>query len=185
MSADDQADALKGCSPQAVWSLNGGTKLKPCFDRDLLKWATAPGRVFRVYHAFLLVEPTKHTRTMRDKFKALMRELVDKRGVVIEDAYAALTTAHPGQRKAMEAMAREMIARSCQGAKSAANGERMRGRQLVVFNKEQLKDAKSIWRNVKDYPTWEDAGEALAEIRTTTGEKFTTDRAFKLWKGRK
>lgn len=185
MSADDQADALKGCNPQAVWSLNGGTKLKLCFDRDLLKWATSPGRVFRVYHAFLLVEPAKHTRTMRDKFKALMRELVDKRGAVIEDAYAALTTAHPGQRKAMEAMAREMIARSCRGAKSAANGERSRGRQFVEFSAAQKKDAKAIWRNVKDYPTWEDAGEALKEICTTAGEKFTTDRAFKLWRGRR
>jgi hypothetical protein len=52
-----------------------------------------------------------------------------------------------------------------------------KGRKALNFTAEQLREAKSIWRNVKEYPTWEAALAAMPE-------GFTTARAFKLWKGR-
>lgn len=59
-----------------------------------------------------------------------------------------------------------------------------RGRPKADFTEQQMKDAKAIWRNVKDYPTWEDARDALSEIVSTSGAPFTTSRAFALWKRR-
>ncbi len=59
----------------------------------------------------------------------------------------------------------------------ATNGAQSKGRPRGVFTADELLDAKSVWRNVKDYPTWADAAKAMPE-------GFTPARAFKLWQGR-
>ena len=73
------------------------------------------------------------------------------------------------------------------GRNSAANGRKnkSKGRSMVEFTPDQLREAKRIWRDTVEYPTWEAARDALAEIVTEKGEKFTTDRARRLWKSRK
>ena len=186
ISADDQAEMLRATKPKAVWSLDGGTKLAKCRLIDLDKWSAAPGRVFRVVHLFLLVEPARNTPVMREGLKTLVHNLVDKRGAVIEELDSGLSTAHPGQRRTMVLAAREMIRASCQGAKSALNGRRMRGRQLVEFTREQFAQAKTIWRDTVEYPHEDnDAAPALAKIRARAGEPFTKYRARALWKSRK
>ena len=55
--------------------------------------------------------------------------------------------------------------------------KRRQGRTPTSFTADELRDAKAIWRNVKDYPTWEDAAAAFPK-------GFTTARAFRLWKWR-
>lgn len=184
LTADEQAAILRKTNLKAVYSLGGG-KLPTCTLADLSRWATAPGRVFRVVHLFLLAEPAKHTPALRRRLQAAVNELVDKRGAVIEEVDSGLTTAKPGHRRAMMALAREMIARSCQGAKSATNGKQMRGRQLVKFSREQIAEAKRIWRDTVEHPTWEDAAKALSKIKSAKGEKFTVFRARKLFGERK
>ncbi len=77
----------------------------------------------------------------------------------------------------MVALADSDISRSNQGAKSATNGAKSKGRPRGDFTAEQTRDAKAVWRNVKDYRTWADAAKAMPE-------GFTPTRAFKLWQGR-
>lgn len=173
LSADKQAAVMSEPKPKATYSLGGSTKLPACTLRDLDKWASAPGRVFRVYHAFLLVEPAKHTRVMVERFKALMRELVDKRGVVIEDVFGGLTTAHPGQKAAMMDMAKAMIARSCQGERSATNGKRSKGRPLA-FKPAQIDIVERHWFNAQ-HKTNEIALAAMAK----EGVKISETQAWR------
>ena len=185
MSADEQADVLRATKPKAIYSLGGGKKLPTCTPADVRRWATAPGRVFRVVHLFLLAEPAKHTRTLRMRLKEVVNEIVDKCGATIEEADSGLSTAIPGQRRALMALANETIARSCQGAKSAANGKRQKGRQLVEFTKAQHVEGKRIWRDTVEHQTEQDAAKELAKIVSAKGEPFTVFRARRLWGPRK
>lgn len=73
------------------------------------------------------------------------------------------------------------VGRQRQGLKSAAISTARKGTPQADFTPAQLKDAKAIWRNVKDYPTWPDAAKALALIVSPNGQKFTTARAYKLF----
>ena len=185
LSADLQAEMLMATKPAELWSLGGGKKLRSCSLEDLSKWSAAPGRVFRVVHLFLLVEPARHTRVMRSRLQTLIGELVDNRGAVIEEVDSGLTTAKAGQRRAMMALANEMIARSCRGAAAAANNRSRRGRPLVEFSREQHKSAKAIWRDTVEHPRWQDAAKALAIIKSPRGDRFTVYRARNLWRARK
>lgn len=53
-----------------------------------------------------------------------------------------------------------------------------RGRPAANFSKQQLKDAKKVWRDTKTYKSWEEAKAALPP-------GFTQHRAYSLWRGRK
>jgi hypothetical protein len=59
--------------------------------------------------------------------------------------------------------------------------EEGKGTPQADFEPAHLKEAKAIWRNTKDYPTWPDAVAPLAEIVSPNGQKFTTARAYKLF----
>jgi hypothetical protein len=172
MSADKQADAMREPKPKAVWSLDGGKKLPACTLRDLEKWAT-PGRVFRVYHLFLLADPAKRTPLMVERLLALVHKLVDRRGVVIEDAFCGLSTAHKGQKSAMLALAKEMIARSCKGARSAVNGKKSKGRPLA-FSAAQIDIVEAEWFNAR-HATNEAALKAMAK----QGVKISETQAWR------
>jgi hypothetical protein len=80
-------------------------------------------------------------------------------------------------------VADDLIVRHSKGARSAAISDARKGRPQASFTPDQRKDAKAIWRNLKDYPTWQDAEKALAKIADSAGDSFTPAKAFKLWKG--
>ena len=185
MSADRQAAVLRATGVAAVYSLKGGKRIPSCTLEDVRKWATVPGRVFRLVHLFLLPVPARHTPVLRKRLKALVIDLVDNRDAVLEDVDSGLSTAVPGQRRALLALANEDIARSCRGYRGATNGALMAGRQFLEFTEEQLTEAKRIWRDTIDYPLERDAADALAGIQTRKREKFTRFRARRLWGSRK
>lgn len=184
LSADEQAKVLgdRGDCRQ-VLSLGGGKRLRQITRPDLEKLARE-GTTVRFVFAFLLAEQRRNVVAMRADFRSALKRL-ERKGAVLADVESGLTTGTEGHRKAMVALADHMIGRHCQGKRSAKNGAVMRGRQLVEFTTQQLKDAKAIWRDTIEYPTWQSARDALAQIRSAKGEKFTSDRARRLWKARK
>lgn len=157
-----------------VVSLGGG-KAKAVTLDELAK-LTRPGTVIELVHVFLLADPRKKRIVggMKADLKAAIAKLVDKRGGVIVDVDAGLTTEKAGHRQALMALAEDQIGRSNKGLKSALNGAKSKGRPVEKFDAYELKNAKAVWRNVKDYPTWPDAAAAMPE-------GFTTARAYKLW----
>lgn len=170
-SADAQAKRLREDGCAGIISLGGGTKLTQGSRADIQRMATK-GRTFKLLWAFLLADPKKGTAgaMVRDLSKAI--DALRERGAHIKDVETGLTTEK--HRRALMAVARDMIGRSRQGHKSALNGERRKGRPLVAFTGDQLRDAKAIWRNWKDYPTWDAVADALPE-------NFNVHRAYKLW----
>jgi hypothetical protein len=174
IKADEQAKRLEADGCRIIVTLNGGKRLKEVTRAELSK-LTRPGTVLKFVHAFLLADPRKRYATaIKGDLIAWVRQLVDQRGGIIKDVDTGLTTERPEHRRAVLALAFEQIGLSRKGAKSAMNGRRMKGRQMLTFTSEQMKDAKAAWRNVKDYPTWSDVAKALPE-------KFTTARAYKLF----
>jgi hypothetical protein len=82
------------------------------------------------------------------------------------------------------ALTDDLIARHAKGFKSAAISTARKGTPQADFTPRQYQDAKAIWRNTKDYPTWPDTIAPLAEIVSPNGQKFTTARAYQKWQGR-
>lgn len=176
LAVDAQADRMKGRSRVTV-SLGGGKVQQ--VDRDGLVKLCRPGAVVELVHAFLLADPRQKNRPggLQADFRRALA-LIERRGATVKDLDGAVGSGR--QRKALLALVDKDIGRSNRGAKSAANGARSRGRPMAEFSAQQRKEAKAIWRNVKDFPTWEDAQKAFdAEV-----DGFTTARAFKLWRGR-
>lgn len=143
---------------------------------DLAKWCRQ-GTIVELVHAFLLADPKRKRLAggMRAEFRKAMTVL-EKRGARVFDVTADVGS---DKRKALLAVVDADISRSTRGRSSLANLENAkRGRKETEFTPDELREAKAVWRNVKDYPTWEDAAAAMPE-------GFTTARAFRLWKGRK
>jgi hypothetical protein len=173
IAADRQAERL---APRCriVVSLGGG-KLRQ-IDRDALVKLARPGTVIELVHAFLLADPKrKHVMGgMKEDFRNVLGKL-EKRGAQVVDLEAEIGI---DKRKALLAVVDADIGRSNRGKHSAANGAKStRGRAAKKFDAQQLKDAKAIWRNVKDFPAWDHV--ALEYERSVPG--FTTARAFRLW----
>jgi hypothetical protein len=144
-------------------------------DREALERMACAGRMFKVRHLFLLAEPKarKWRGGWRKDLLDFMGRVEDK-GAVIKDVDLQLTTEKPSHRSAMVLQAIEQLASN--GRTVHLKGKRS-GRKALTFTAAQLRDAKAVWRNVKDYPTWEAALAAMPE-------GFTTARAYKLWQGR-
>lgn len=174
ISADKQAERLKPRCPKVV-SLAGGSSR--VIEREDLERLARPGTVIEFVHAFLLADPKrKRVRGgMKADFRAALERL-EKRGAVVVDVDGQICSRK--HRRALLALADSDIGRSNQGLKSATNGTRSKGRPKHTPTAEELKDAKAAWRNVKDYPTWDDVKPALPE-------GFTVYRAHKLWGPRK
>ncbi len=178
IKADQQLAVLEPRC-RVVVSLGGGKARE--VSRDDLVRLLRPGSVVECVHAFLLADPRK--RRLAGGMKADLRAalaLLEKRGATVADVDSGLTTAKEGHKRAMLALADQQIGRSNRGLRSALNGERSRGRPHTTFSAQQIKDAKAIWRNIKDFSDWRSAQKAFD--REVPG--FTTARAFKLWKGR-
>lgn len=143
---------------------------------------TRPGTVLAIQHLHLIADPTrKHQKGgMRaDLWKAI--DAFERKGAVFWELYTGLRTDTKAGRDTMTRAAVETLAR---GRHKTERSDK-RGRPEADFTPQQLRDAKAIWRNVKDYPRWEDADAALAEIVSKNGRAFTRNRAFALWQGRK
>jgi hypothetical protein len=107
------------------------------------------------------------------------REEIDYGPDEPEDVATGLVTSNPEQKRALIASANDHITRDGKGLKSAVNGANSkRGRVPRTFTADEMRDAKAVWRNLKDYPTWDDVQKALPK-------GFTVHRAFRLWKGRR
>lgn len=179
MSADRQAELLRPRCTKIV-SLGGG-KL-PQVEREDVEKLARPGTVIELVHSFLLADPKrKRARGGMQADYRVALERLEKRGAVVVDVDASICSRK--HRRAMLALADKDIARSNQGAKSAANGAKSKGRQGADFTPPQYEAAEAIWGNTKKYPDWKSARAALAKIVSPNGQKFTTDRAHKTWPG--
>lgn len=176
-SADEQAELL---APRCriVVSLGGGRSslIRSRGDLDdLLKWCR-PGTVVELWRAFLLADPKRKRLSggMRREFQRALK-LLKQRGAQVFDVHEDIGSDKPG---ALMAVVDRDIGRSTRGRAAADNlVVARRGRKVTHFTAEQMRAAKAVWRNVKDYPTWADAAKAMPE-------GFTPARAFRLWKGR-
>lgn len=178
MSADKQAELLRHRN-RKVLSLGGGAEMQ--IDLEGLVTLARDGTVIEFVHAFLLADP-KRKRTaggMKADFRAALVKL-EKRGAVVVDVDAGICSRK--HRRAMLALVDSDIGRSNQGAKSATNGARSKGRPTYEPTKAEKDAAKAIWRDLIDYPEWADADKA---IRREVNKLFTAFRAYELWGGRK
>lgn len=169
-----QAELLKPRN-RIVVSLGGGDL--PQVTREDLERLVREGTELEFVHAFLLADPRRKKMAggLRADFRAALARL-EKRGAKIVDVDGQICSGK--HKRALLALADADIARSNRGAKSATNGARSRGRQQAEFTAEQTKEARAVWRNLKDYPEWDDAAGALPD-------GFTVHRAYKLWGPRK
>jgi hypothetical protein len=174
--ASEQVDRL-GQRCRLVVSLGGGSVKQ--VDLESLVQLSRPGTLIELVHAFLLAEPKRKRLSggMRRDFRKALAVL-EKRGATVVDVTADIGS---NKRKAFLAVVDADIGRSNRGLASEANGHKSkRGRKTLHFTAQQLKDAKAIWRNTKDYPDWEAAQAAFdADV-----PGFTVHRAFKAWRGR-
>ena len=178
MSAEKQAEVLRPRC-RIVVALGSG-KSRPVEREDVEK-LVRPGTVVELVHAFLLADPRrKHTAGgMKADFRAALERL-EKRGAIVVDVDGQICSRK--HRKAMLALVDADRARSSRGAKSATNGALSRGRPKYEPTPEERRDAKAIWRDLIEFPEWDDADVAL---RKKVNPKFTAWRAYDLWKGRK
>lgn len=169
----EQVKRLEEDGCRIIVSLGGGKVKQVTFD-DLLK-LTREGTVLKFVHAMFLADVRKKgAAVVRASFVTREKKLVDGRGAIIKDLDSGLTSEQPGHRKAILALTDDLIKRHGQGAKTASVNEARKGRPLLHFTADEMRDAKAVWRNLKDYPTWDDAASALPE-------KFTVHRAHRLW----
>jgi hypothetical protein len=143
------------------------------------------GTTVKLFRAYYLADPRNRKKKggMKADALATLRRLCCKPpngiGAVVKDVETGLSTADPAQKAAIVALIKDQATRDGKGLKSAANGANSkRGRVPRAFTADEMRDAKAVWRNLKDYPTWDDAQKALPK-------GFTVHRAFRLWKGRK
>jgi hypothetical protein len=142
------------------------------------------GRMGKLLYAFLLANP-KRTRKVYEDFRDTLAK-IEARGGSIKDVSTGLDTTDKTRRTALLDVVRGQARRHLQGAKSVENGRNHKpGRKKQDYTPEQLTEAKAIWRDLVEYPTWPAAREALKQIKSTKGVPFSTDRARRLWKLRK
>jgi hypothetical protein len=176
----EQARRLEADGCRIIVSLEGG-KHKLVTRDELLRLART-GTVLKFVHAMLLANvKARGAKAIRADYRKWEKRFVEERGAVVKDLESGLTTEQPGHRKAIVALTDDLIARHAQGFKSAAISTARKGTPQADFEPSHFKEAKAIWRNVKDYPTWPDTVAPLAEIVSPNGQKFTTARAYKLF----
>ena len=142
---------------------------------DVLRLARK-GRVFVLAYAMLLLPPKRSAAAFE---RAL--DVIEGKGGAVRDLHTGLVSNDEPRKTAFRAVVRDQIARDRQGAKAGAIGRANRGRQHVVFAPDQTRQAKAIWRDLIEYPTWHTATVALHDIRSAKDEPFTRARAFRLW----
>jgi len=143
----------------------------------LLTWIRERSTV-KLLYAFLLARPGDGVHMLDDykRFAERLAKGVQGRSAAVKDLDSGLVAHNASSRRTMLLIVKRQIGRHRQSAKSMENGKR--GGQEKVFSEAELLKAEAIWRNVKDYPTWQDAESAMPE-------GFTRWRAHALWRARR
>jgi hypothetical protein len=138
-------------------------------------------RVLLVY-AFLLAKPAL-TRGMWADFLASLDRIEARKGVVVDVGTGLNSLQHKAE---FRAVIRDQVRRHNQGEKSGENHPKgAPGRPEAKYSRGDWRLAHTIWHDIKTYPTWDSAKEALARIRSSnTNEPFSVARAHKKWNGR-
>lgn len=173
IKVEDQARILRP-ECRIIATLYGGPFRRVTLE-DLAK-LTRPGTVINLVHAFLLAEPGP-TRSMKVSLCDAIELLTVERGGIIRDVTTGMSTETKPRKQALIDAASVQIGRSNQGRESATNGAKSPGGQPLDVSKDQLRDLKAVWRDLIEYPEWEDAQRGLHAINP----KFTIWRAHKLW----
>lgn len=182
LSMHAQAKRLEESGCRIIVALNSGGKWKQV-DFEALSRLVRATTTVKFVHLFLLAPPKRFAIVMKREL-AIRVKALERKGATVMDVDLGLTTELPAHRKAVLAVAGEMISRDRQGAKSGLNGAQSKGRPKAAFTPAQIAEAKAIWRDRIDYPRWADVDAALAQIKDGSGNKFTRTRAFRLWRGR-
>jgi hypothetical protein len=133
-------------------------------------------RVVRLVYAFLLANPDR-TRGMWADFLGSLERIEARNGIVVD-----MSTRLDSTRPEFRDVVRGQIARHNQGETSAERKGKP-GRPKVVFSAGQLRQARTIWKDVENFPTYDAAEHELRKIRSGKAW-FSVSRAFRLWKGR-
>lgn len=136
-------------------------------------------RVVRLVYAFLLANPDR-TRGMWADFLGSL-ERIEARGGVVADMSTRLDSST--QRAAFLDVVRGQVRRHNQG-ENPAERKGKPGRQRVVFTAGQIRQARTIWRDLENYPDNAAATAALKKIKSAGGVKFSESRAYRLFKKR-
>lgn len=148
-------------------------------DRRDMERIAGRRRVVLLY-AFLLARPELQRGILAD-FQASLKRITDRDGVVVD-----LDTGLDSTHKLFLDVVRGEIRRHQQGEASADNARQGKsGRPEAVYSRGDWRLAHTIWHDIKTYPTWDAAAEALKRIKATnTKEPFSMARAHKKWNGR-
>jgi hypothetical protein len=184
MSATEQTKRLQGAGCRVIVSLEGGKK-EMLVERDDIRKLARTGTVIRVVYFFLLANLKKRGAKAIREDLAAFSGAIRKRGAVIEDVETGLLSSNPAQFRAMMALAHEHIGRHLQGAKNADLNKAKRGVPLSEFDPKSEPEYYAVYRNVVDYPTWDDMDAGFAEIDKKYGHEkpFTRYRASRKWPG--
>ncbi len=166
-----QLNALVPFSPRPIYVVGDNCN----HWRDMAR-ARRPGDIVVIEALCLLAEPKSKTvrwpsQDLRDAI-----EQIEKRGATILEAMTGLTTADCAQRKTMIAEAVRALGagqRSLPSDQARENGKRG-GRREKQFDAATLDKAERVWKNLVDYPTWQEAAKGMPK-------GFTVYRAHRLW----
>lgn len=144
-----------------------------CYSRAQLEGILRDGTTIGAMWAFLLAEPKKQSAKALADWRVWTERICRARKIRIKDVDTGTIAETAGQRRAMYALVKLQLARTA----SALNGKRIRGRKRYYPTDDELRRAKLVWRDVIEYPRWEDARTALQAIN----KDFFPARAHKTW----
>ena len=133
-------------------------------------------RPVMLVHAFLLAEQDR-TRSMLADFMRALGEIEKREGYVV-DVGTGLNSRD--NRAEFLDVVRGQVRRSQQGEQSAENARKGKsGQRPVVFTAGQYKQARVVWRDVKNFPTYDAAKAGLKVIK---GQRGKAKVPFSLWR---
>ena len=136
-------------------------------------------RPVKLVHAFLLAEQDR-TRSMWADFMRALGEIESREGYVV-DVGTGLNSRD--SRAEFLDVVRGQVRRSQQGEQSAENARKGKsGQKPIVYTAGQYKQARVIWRDVVNFPTYDAAKAGLKAIKGQRGKRkiaFSVWRAFR------
>jgi hypothetical protein len=135
-------------------------------------------RVTCLVYAFLLANPDR-TRGMLADLTGVLERIKARGGTVVDLDSRLDSETNPAAFKAVVA---DQVRRHNQGEGSNSRKGKP-GRKLVVFTPGQLRQARAIWKDVENFPTYDAAKHELRKIKGDGGF-FSETRAFRMWRRR-
>ena len=170
LSAKAQTKRLKEAGCSKVFDLDAQDRA------DMEK--IAGRRVVRLVYAFLLANPER-TRGMLADLMGVLDRIKARGGTVVDLDSRLDSETNPDAFKAVVA---DQVRRHNQGETSNARKGKP-GRKKVTFTAGQLRQARTIWKDVENFPTYDAAARELRKIKGDGGF-FSETRAFRLWRKR-